>query len=94
MDFLAAARALQPQIVEWRRAIHQQPELGFEETQTASLVAQHLNALGLEAQTGVGRTGVVARIEGSSSGSGRRVGIRADMDALPSPGGQRRPVCL
>ncbi len=83
MDFLAAARALQPQIVEWRRAIHQQPELGFEETQTASLVAQHLNALGLEAQTGVGRTGVVARIEGSASGSGRRVGIRADMDALP-----------
>ena len=50
---------------------------------TAALVAQHLNALGLEAQTGVGRTGVVARIEGSSSGSGRRIGIRADMAALP-----------
>ena len=83
MDFLAAARALQPQIVEWRRTIHQNPELGFEETDTAALVAQHLNALGLEAQTGVGRTGVVARIEGSSSGSGRRIGIRADMDALP-----------
>ena len=83
MDFLAAARALQPQIVEWRRAIHQNPELGFEEEETAALVARHLNALGLETQTGVGRTGVVARIEGSASGSGRRVGIRADMDALP-----------
>ena len=83
MDFLAAARALQPQIVEWRRAIHQNPELGFEEEETAALVASHLNALGLETQTGVGRTGVVARIEGSASGSGRRVGIRADMDALP-----------
>ena len=83
MDFLAAARALQPQIVEWRRTIHQHPELGFEEEQTAALVARHLNELGLETQTGVGRTGVVARIEGRSDGSGRRVGIRADMDALP-----------
>lgn len=81
IDFPAAARALQSQIVAWRRDIHQHPELGFQEQRTAALVARELNALGLEAQTGVGRTGVVARIEGS--GGGRRIGIRADMDALP-----------
>ncbi len=82
MDFLAAARALQPKIVAWRRAIHQNPELGFEEEDTARLVARALNELGLEAQTGVGRTGVVASVAGAA-GSGRRIGIRADMDALP-----------
>lgn len=73
------ARAMQAQIRDWRRAIHQHPELGFQEQQTAQLVAENLRAWGLAVQTGVGKTGVVG-----SLGSGAPViGIRADMDALP-----------
>jgi len=76
---LEHARSLQDQIVAWRRDIHIHPELGFEEYRTAKLVAETLNSLGIEAETGVGKTGVVARI-----GEGKPViGIRADMDALP-----------
>lgn len=76
---LERAQALQDQIVAWRRDIHQHPELGFQEVRTSRLVADTLNQLGLEVQTGVGKTGVVAYL-----GEGTPViGIRADMDALP-----------
>ena len=78
-DRLEHARTLAEQIVAWRRDFHQHPELGFREFRTARVVADTLNGLGFEAETGVGRTGVVARI-----GEGKPVvGIRADMDALP-----------
>jgi amidohydrolase len=78
-DRLEHARSLQDQLIAWRRDIHAHPELGFEEYRTAKLVAETLNSLGIEAQTGVGKTGVVARL-----GEGKPViGIRADMDALP-----------
>jgi len=63
-----------------RRTIHMNPELGFEEFQTGALVADTLGQLGVEHQTGVGRTGVVARL---GNGEGPIIGIRADMDALP-----------
>ncbi|MAS36025.1 MAG: peptidase M20 [Anaerolineaceae bacterium] len=76
---LEHARSLQDQIVAWRRDIHIHPELGFQEYRTAKMVAEALNEMGIEAETGVGITGVVARI-----GEGKPViGIRADMDALP-----------
>jgi amidohydrolase len=80
MDFLEKAKAIEGQIIAWRREIHANPELGFEETKTANLVVEALREMGVEAQAGVGRTGVVARI---GNGEGRKIGIRADMDALP-----------
>ncbi len=76
---LERARGINDQLVSWRREIHMHPELGFQETRTAALVAETLESLGYRVQTGVGRTGVVGeRGEGSPV-----VAIRADMDALP-----------
>ncbi|MEP7056202.1 MAG: M20 aminoacylase family protein [Caldimonas sp.] len=65
----------------WRRDIHAHPELGFEETRTADLVARELEGFGLEVHRGIGRTGVVGTLR-TGSGSGA-LGLRADMDALP-----------
>ncbi|MEM9954567.1 MAG: amidohydrolase [Chloroflexota bacterium] len=79
-NFLDKATEIEQNIIKWRREIHKHPELGFEEIQTAKLVAQTLNDMGVEAEVGVGRTGVVARI---GNGEGKKIGIRADMDALP-----------
>jgi amidohydrolase len=77
---LTDAQALQEQLSYLRRTIHQNPELGFEEIKTSTLVAETLQELGIETQTGVGKTGVVARL---GNGNGPSIGIRADMDALP-----------
>lgn len=66
-------------LVSTRRDLHRHPELGFQETRTAGIVASRLRDLGLEPRTGVGRTGVVADFPGS----GPRILLRADMDALP-----------
>ena len=66
-----------------RRDLHAHPELGFEEHRTAKVVTERLAALGIEHHAGIGRTGVVAVIPGRSQRSGRSVGLRADMDALP-----------
>jgi hippurate hydrolase len=66
-----------------RRDLHMHPELGFEEHRTARIVCERLAALGIEHHAGIGRTGVVAVIAGHGSASGRSVGLRADMDALP-----------
>lgn len=74
-------RALQPQLVEWRRHLHQRPELGFKEQLTAQFVAQKLQEWGIEHQTGIAKTGIVATI--SSDRPGPVLAIRADMDALP-----------
>jgi hippurate hydrolase len=71
------------ELTKIRRDLHAHPELGFEEHRTARLVCDQLSALGIEHHAGVGRTGIVAVIEGRSDRSGRRVGLRADMDALP-----------
>ena len=80
----AAAAALQPQLVAWRRDFHMHPELGFQEVRTAGIVADHLRTLGLEVATGVGKTGVVAVVEGEQAGSDApTVLLRFDMDALP-----------
>ena len=66
-----------------RRDLHAHPELGFEEHRTARVVQERLAALGIEHHVGIGKTGIVAVIPGTSTGSGRSVGLRADMDALP-----------
>jgi len=77
-------RALQPQLVAWRRQLHQYPETGFKEQLTAEFIAQHLQSWGIDYETNVAKTGVVALIEGRyASESGPVLGIRADMDALP-----------
>ena len=76
-------RRWQEEFVALRHDLHAHPELGFEEHRTARVVAEQLAALGIEHHTGIGRTGIVAVVRGRSTASGRSVGLRADMDALP-----------
>lgn len=76
-----AAEALGGRLTAWRRHLHRHPELAFEEVETAAFVAETLRGLGLDVQTGVGRTGVVGLVGGQ--GPGPTVALRADMDALP-----------
>jgi len=77
----ARVAALEPRLIEWRRHLHQHPELSNQELETARFVAERLRALGLAPRTGVAKTGVVAVIEGGRPGP--VVALRADMDALP-----------
>jgi hippurate hydrolase len=73
---------LHAEMTAWRQDIHAHPELGFQENRTAGLVAAKLEAFGFdEVHRGVGRTGVVGVLRAGKSG--RSVGLRADMDALP-----------
>ncbi len=75
---------LLPEITEWRRDLHENPEILFETHRTSALVEEKLKAFGCdEVVTGIGRTGVVGVIKGKSNGSGKVIGLRADMDALP-----------
>ena len=75
------AKAIEQQLIAWRRDIHQHPEMGNLETRTAALVAAHLRKLGMEVKTGVAVTGVVGLLKGGKPGP--VVALRADMDALP-----------
>ncbi len=75
------AERVAPQLIELRHRVHQNPELSNRETQTAELVAAHLRSLGLEARTGIAKTGVVALLKGGKPGP--LIAVRADMDALP-----------
>ena len=86
-------RALQPQLVEWRRQIHQKPELGFQEKITAEFISQKLKNWGITHQTGIAETGIVAIIKGEKSGNGKVLAIRADMDALPIQEENQVPYC-
>lgn len=75
---------LQDDIAAWRRDIHQNPELLFETHRTSAFVADKLREFGCdEVVEGIGRTGVVGVIKGGKTSSGRVIGLRADMDALP-----------
>lgn len=75
---------LQDDIAAWRRDIHQNPELLFETHRTSAFVADKLREFGCdEVVEGIGRTGVVGVIKGGNTSSGRVIGLRADMDALP-----------
>ena len=72
---------LAPEIAGWRQDIHAHPELGFEERRTSALVAEKLAAWGIEVTRGIAGTGLVGTLR--SGASGRSIGLRADMDALP-----------
>ena len=75
---------LLPEITAWRRDLHENPEILFDTHRTSALVAEKLRDFGCdEVVTGIGRTGVVGVIRGRATTSGRVVGLRADMDALP-----------
>lgn len=75
---------LHDEITEWRRHIHENPELQYDVHETAAFVAEKLGSFGCdEVVTGIGKTGVVGLIHGRTRDSGHVVGIRADMDALP-----------
>jgi len=75
---------LVPGMVAMRRDLHEHPELAFEEVRTSNIVAQRLQAMGLEVQTGIAKTGVVGLLRGGASKTGAKtIAIRADMDALP-----------
>ncbi len=81
IDWMRPAQAMRPELVERRRDFHRHPELAFQEVRTSGIVAKALNDLGLEVTTGVGKTGVVAVLEGDHEGP--TVLVRCDMDALP-----------
>ncbi len=77
----ALADAIEPRVIEWRRHLHENPELSNREFNTAKMVAEHLESLGIEVETGVAHTGVVGLLKGAHAGP--VVALRADMDALP-----------
>ena len=73
------AKEIQEDIINWRRKIHQNPELSFQEFKTAELISETLQEMGIKVKTGVAKTGVIGIL-----GEGKpAIGIRADMDALP-----------
>ncbi|MFK7994761.1 MAG: M20 aminoacylase family protein [Granulosicoccus sp.] len=75
---------LLPEVIEWRRHLHNNPELGYEVHQTAAFVADKLRTFGVdEVVEGIGKTGVVGVIKGRLDTRGKVIGLRADMDALP-----------
>ncbi|MGD9562154.1 MAG: amidohydrolase [Pyrinomonadaceae bacterium] len=77
----AATAKLMPKVIEWRRQLHQYPELSNREVKTAKFVEDHLRKLGLEVRTGIAKTGVVGILKGAQPGP--VIGLRADMDGLP-----------
>ncbi len=72
---------IEAKVIEWRRYFHENPELSNREFKTAETIAKHLKSLGLEVQTDVAHTGVVAILKGDSPG--KVVALRADIDGLP-----------
>jgi len=80
-SILEEVNGFQALMQQWRRDIHQHPELAFNENRTAELVTQNLESFGIEVFTGIGKTGVVGQL--THGNSDRAVGLRADMDALP-----------
>ena len=85
-DLATRAEALvdagEARVIEWRRHIHQNPELSYQEVQTAAFIAERLRAMpGMEVRTGLAKTGVKAMLRGGKPGP--VIALRADMDALP-----------
>ena len=79
-ETLTALAAAREELVAWRRDLHAHPELAYEETRTADFVAAELARCGYQIERGIARTGIVATLD---RGQGPRMGLRADMDALP-----------
>ena len=84
---------LADEVSGWRRHLHAHPELAYEEVETAAFVARTLSEVGVdEIHEGLGRTGVVGVLRAGSGG--HSIGLRADMDALPDPRGDRPALRL
>jgi hippurate hydrolase len=81
LDLVERLKAYEPELTAIRQDIHRHPEVGFEETRTAALVAERLRAWGLDVTEGIAKTGVVATLKGTRPGQ-RGIGLRADLDAL------------
>lgn len=77
----ALSAEVEDKVIEWRRHIHENPELSNREFETAAYVEKHLRALGLEVRTGIAHTGVIGVLRGGKPG--KTIALRADMDALP-----------
>ncbi len=77
----ASTDKIMPKVVEWRRHLHQFPELSNREFKTSKFIEEHLRALGLEVKTGIAKTGIVGILKGAQPGP--VIGLRADMDGLP-----------
>lgn len=75
------AQTINPSVIQWRQQLHQHPELGNREVNTAAFVASTLRGFGIEVHTGIAKTGVVGILKGGKPGP--VVALRADMDALP-----------
>jgi len=82
MPVLPEIQSFTDELVAIRRDLHAHPEIGFEEVRTSNIVAEKLTAWGIEVHRGIGKTGVIGILHGTG-GPGRRIGLRADMDALP-----------
>ncbi len=80
-DAAKLAAGVEQKVIDWRRDLHQHPELSNREFRTSKIIEKHLKSLGLEVQTGIAHTGVVGILKGGKSGP--LIAIRADMDALP-----------
>jgi amidohydrolase len=82
MSMVDRIRSYQDELVAISRDLHAHPEIGFEEERTSAIVAERLAAWGIEVHRGIGKTGVVGVLR-TGGGNSRRIGLRADMDALP-----------
>lgn len=83
MSLITRISDLQDDMRGWRRDIHSHPELGLEEVRTSGIVAKKMKEWGLEVHTGLAKTGVVGVLKGNGTDTGRTIGLRADLDALP-----------
>ena len=83
MQIIDRIAGYHPEMTEWRRDFHAHPEIGFEEVRTSAIVAEKLRGWGIEVRQGFGKTGLVGIIQGRPGN--RKIGLRADMDALPMP---------
>jgi len=82
MPTIERIEAFADELTAIRRDLHAHPEIGFEEVRTSGIVADKLKSWGIEVHRGIGGTGVIGVLKGKGSGS-KRIGLRADMDALP-----------
>ena len=82
MPTIERIEAFADELTAIRRDLHAHPEIGFEEVRTSGIVAEKLKGWGIEVHRGLGGTGVVGVLRGKGNGA-RRIGLRADMDALP-----------